>query len=729
MNSEAMTIRNLLDQELDRRSFASGMKLEVEELFEKEKAMKWIGKLIGQTHADYLKTLMAQTSAVRLGHAAATYLLGVAVRDRLQIPFDLLPRFITSGSCDGFQFFWALICLCHDLGYHFEHASKNNRSETEKMNSPVDRKELFHIQYDLLELDENELREICSILGPEYYQWISEARENIRGYDGYRRKRIHDPESTTWICIDHGIAGAILLYDLLRKEYDRMVEEIQSGIEGAAALGIKATKKMGVMDSVSDMDSAKRFLACGLWIACTVGRHNMWVAENPEADRIYDCYNLTKLRYNQESSLVRADSSLEQMLFLLDFLDTIDPVKGIYLRACETAEEQNQQEKRKDELILRRGLLLDHTKIRFVGDYTSEKGIKCHWGNALTYRKIELFMDPVDEADTDKLQKQKDYFAGFMGSTQNLHTWLRTKAPLIDKANCTATYFVPAHRSKGNIWPYGITDDEVDALLLYEGCGVPGKYGEFYSPAEAYQTFNLLMMPGTAGEEVRVLKEGQYPRSIYITEWAKTLDVILDIFTAQCKYAYGVDREGKSIREGLFRCDRLVNVELMNQEGGTFALTSTSLEDFKVRFLENKEDPRILRITLGEKVPYFDYMGFFGDKYAFSTEREVLLPPLLKMEIQEGPAKCVKGKGPYGSYIVHFDGFDMDRAEQQNVDEYDLIALLEANAEAAAESLKKMKKYLALPDEDDPYWKWKAAFQKLTLRCMGNIYKRYFRTN
>lgn len=173
------------------------MKLTVEELFEKENAMAWIGSLIGKTHTGCLENLMKQASDIRLGHTAATYLLGMAVRDRLQLPFDLLPRFINSGSCDGFQFFWALICLCHDLGYHFENSSKGNKDKANQMNTPEQRRVLFGVKYDLLALEEDEVQQICSVLGDKYCLWISDALQTIREYDRYRRKTIHDPEATT----------------------------------------------------------------------------------------------------------------------------------------------------------------------------------------------------------------------------------------------------------------------------------------------------------------------------------------------------------------------------------------------------------------------------------------------------------------------------------------------------------------------------------------------------
>ena len=38
------------------------------------------------------------------------------------------------------------------------------------------------------------------------------------------------------------------------------------------------------------------------------------------------------------------------------------------------------------------------------------------------------------------------------------------------------------------------TDQEKNAVLLYQGCGVPGDSDVFYQQSDAFQSFNLFLM-------------------------------------------------------------------------------------------------------------------------------------------------------------------------------------------------------------------------------------------
>jgi hypothetical protein len=108
----------------------------------------------------------------------------------------------------------------------------------------------------------------------------------------------------------------------------------------------------------------------------------------------------------------------------------------------------------------------------------------------------------------------------------------------------------------------------------------------------------------------------------------------------------------------------------------------------------------------------------------------VLLPPLLKMDYRaDGYWKSAEGD-MIQRHEVTFTGFDTDYAERileaGKINEEQLIDTLEEYALAAAASLERMVNERVLVEADDPYWQWKIAFRQLTLRCMTNIYKRYF---
>ena len=162
---------------------------------------------------------------------------------------------------------------------------------------------------------------------------------------------------------------------------------------------------------------------------------------------------------------------------------------------------------------------------------------------------------------------------------------------------------------------------EINAVRLYQGCGVPEKQDVFYQQNKAYYAFNLLMMEGKDGERIRICAEGQHPNALYIQRWTETLDVLVTLFRVQCKYACQQRTEGNPLPNPLVRGDRKVNFDQMRAAGGTIAFTSTSQNMLCEEFLDSKQDPHVLHITLGEKVPYFFWIAeiFSGSAWNFSS--------------------------------------------------------------------------------------------------------------
>ena len=271
------------------------------------------------------------------------------------------------------------------------------------------------------------------------------------------------------------------------------------------------------------------------------------------------------------------------------------------------------------------------------------------------------------------------------------------------------------------------TQQERNALLLYQGCGVPSEIDAFYTQDSAYQTFNLLMMAGRQGEYVRVCKERQCPKALYIRRWEKTMEVLTDLFSLQCKYAIRQKLAGKPLPNPLERGDRGLNFRLMQEAGGSFAFTSTSKDQVQDTFLVGKEDPHILHITLGEGVPYLDYEEYLGAAYSFDDEREVLLPPMVPMTCNKIWTEEFPYLGAVRHCAVRLEGF---QKPEEPVDEKALTEFLWANAEEAAAGMADLVRRKQEADifarEDHIYWQWKEAFRKLTLQRMRAIYDTYF---
>lgn len=695
MTADSLTIRDLLQLELNKRHHATAIERTVDELFDKSLIVEWIQKLIGVSDETLLAQRIEGATVERLSHAVSAYLFGISVRDNLDLRFNLLPKIMTNGKGDTFHFFWSMVCLCHDLGYNYE----NDCDKLGKMATPKGRKELFHISHDLFQVDEKDMERFGIEIGGNEGAWILETISLAQKYDSYRRHEKHiSPDRAV---IDHGIAGALILYDIFYQEYEKLLEN-RRAVRCQRLTRNRAAGPLGILTGAEKDASAVRFISCSLVIACTVARHNMWLASDDQRGT-YAEYGLEALFPDAPNAKISGSSPLSQMLFLLDFIDTIDPIKGLFTREAERRTMSAR------ELERRRQFLLDQVRIKFLYDASDGKDSPVYCGFSLC----------VDSDDIDGC------FARHVDNTCRLDQWLDTRRPIVNESRTQIQYFVPVCPSEERIWPAGITDREVNALLLYEGCHVPGKYGDFYTLSKPYQTWNLLMMPGKIGEQVRVCVEGQTPHSLYIEEWKKTLSVLTDIFTAQCKYAIYRNPDGQELSAPLFRGDRAANFGLMEQCSGTFALTSASKGEFLTKFLKGKEEPHLLDISVDGDIPYFDYSDFFGEDYVYFDEQEVLLPPYIRMEVSELSDLELEEIGAVQHYKINLTGFDEIVVVASEVD---MMAYLDENCQVSAMGLAELvrrREMDALPPEH-PYWKWKETFQALCRLRMQDIHRAWF---
>lgn len=715
--SENRLVAEILQTELNKRRFITEKSLTVDELFQPKTLKEWTKKLLGNDGMSGLAGRIEGASHERLEHAVATYLLGIAIREGLNLKFDSLPRIFSKGSYgDAFYFFWSVTCLCHDLGYQYE----NGDYDLEKMKTPDGRRELFDIQYDMLQLQKENLAEFGIASDKKEGQWILKSLELAKNYSRIRQdKKEYIGRKAQ---IDHGIAGALILYDALIKEYKRAEAENQPAEEiRHNASKLNAEKKVSSGELSSNVSNA-RFAACSLLIACTVARHNMWNAEKKDEAK-YRAFGLDLLCPGSPDFIISAEQPLDQMLFLLDFMDTIDLVKGIYTREAEAR-------KPKEVLDKRLEFLLHGITICFM----KEKSDQYRWESALKYREFTISMKGGEIKEKIEEKTNEEVFAKYVEGISGLTKWLDTKTPRFHKGEAgkepsSVTLYYPSFPVKQQKWIGGITDYEITALCLYEGSGGNGKAGLFYQCHNAYQTFNLLMMDDLAGEEVRVCVEGQNPYGLYIEEWKRTLEIMTDLFTAQCKY---MDSQGGERKETMhvYRVDRKVNFDMMVKHGGTFAFTSTSRTGYLKNIAKGKKNLILLEIILKEGIPFVDYSGLFGEMYVYSDEQEALLPPFLKLQASplevalnedEREAATTEQLGSMKKYVVELGAFEIRREE---LDESAVIVRLEENKKTAAEVLEQIRRTRKIPEEKEKveiYCKWKKDFQSLVRYCLYNI--------
>ena len=133
-------------------------------------------------------------------------------------------------------------------------------------------------------------------------------------------------------------------------------------------------------------------------------------------------------------------------------------------------------------------------------------------------------------------------------------------------------------------------------------------------------------------------------------------------------------------------------------------------------------------MTIADGVPYLDFQEFLGADYYYTDQREILLPPMVKMDC--GPCRVVEheGIGPVRHYDIRFTGVDTDCEHR---DEGELTAVLNELHNAAADGLDNLTENREQAEvfrrEDHPYWRWKEAFRQITMQRMAEIYREYYK--
>ncbi len=726
------SIREILSRELKKRSFITNQNLDPEELFEKQKAAEWIKKLLVSDEVPDLDRRIDTASSERLAHAAAAFLIGIAAREEMGLNFDFLPRmFSYNASGDAFYFFWSVICLCHDFGYQYEN-DPNNTLKQSMMDTHEGRCKLLKIENDLFELSGADLKSYG--LKEKEMQWVEASLRLAINYDKMRRRT--KDENKEGAVIDHGVAGALILYDLLIKQH-RCRTQKAAVVKSETGYRSPASGTAVLSGEISVNAASERFAACCILIACIVARHNIWNASKSEINR-YQMYGLGMLGAGMQEALVSADDQCGQMLFLLDYMDTIDPVKVFYTRKVEKMKEHEKEAKSAD-LDHWRTFLLDKILIAFPSGCQN----RYRWEAALNYIQFIISLQKNLEYSAEELSE----YTAYANSVAQMSDWLKTRRPVISKMPDgqadSVTCFYPFYFKKEREWTAGIKDNEIAALCLYEGCGGSTKASAFYQNPNMYQTLNLIMMEGLEGEKARICQEGQRPDGCYIREWEKTLEVMTDIFTAQGKYMNYCrkNNSGDTCKEGqvntVYRVDRRANYEMMCGLNRTFAFMSTSKAEYLKGIADLKKELVLLELTYDSTGFYIDYENVLKEDYVYLNEQEILFPPFLKLEnVQECElTEDEKQRFEIGredkvrKYQIRLGRFIY---QDEIPDEIELITKLDKNKNIAADILDNMRIQGTIEmdaESQDIYTSWKRDFQQLAWQCFSNIGRAYERSH
>lgn len=227
---------------------------------------------------------------LRWQHTLSAYLGGILIQKELHIDIRRgIPQLEKHKVIKNFLYFWAMICLTHDFAHSIESESKNSEKNNllwECSSIPSFEKK-FEIEHNFIEACQSEDRDLYE----KYYNYRITYGEN----DEENNKNIKK-------CIDHGIAGALIIYNALIKLGNQPREE-------------------------SSYTFSKEYKKHVFFIANTIAKHNLWRAckDNKLSYKKRKMYSL--IPTDTDDKRIYLDKKEENLLFLLGLIDTIEPIK------------------------------------------------------------------------------------------------------------------------------------------------------------------------------------------------------------------------------------------------------------------------------------------------------------------------------------------------------------------------------------------------------------------
>ncbi len=213
----------------------------------------------------------------RFDHTISLYLYGILVADIIGYDKFKLPIW-DEDERRNFLHHWLPVCLFHDVGYAIE-----DHYRAEKLS-------------DIKTIDK-----LSEKLGLKYRLDNECDAELLSSYYKYR---INEHNKA-----DHGIVSAMVLYDslMVSQEKKKNIAKTAFVVSEKPIIGTHIENAIAIF-------------------AQSIARHNMWYATDDNKD-IYRKYGLNELIVSEEKS-TKIFFGNNPMLFLLCFIDSIEPVKA-----------------------------------------------------------------------------------------------------------------------------------------------------------------------------------------------------------------------------------------------------------------------------------------------------------------------------------------------------------------------------------------------------------------
>ena len=224
----------------------------------------------------------------RAVHTVSLYALGVFLYEKMEISFKCDN---VIGGKDSFLYIWYMTCLYHDMGYVYENGRGRDLNGCETLDLFIKKALGGNPRLFYKENKENaSLEDLCR----NYYKYIYETRGHI----------------------DHGVVGGIILYHNLIKNYEEKKQKSGN------------SNKTTFYDESKNVWFSEELFQYYEQAAILIAKHNMWYASS-EKSEAYKAAGLEALILgNNQRINFDKEEPVEQLLFMLYFADTIEPLKA-----------------------------------------------------------------------------------------------------------------------------------------------------------------------------------------------------------------------------------------------------------------------------------------------------------------------------------------------------------------------------------------------------------------
>ncbi len=257
--------------------------LEYDTLYREDASFEFIKRYfsLGGKEAVFKDSYLEKNSEIlsqRAPHIVSTYLLGIIIAKSLEIDLNSI-----DGNRINFKYLWFLACLYHDIGYSYEKKPCCEHLKKLQISGLTAIKEICNIEY----FDNSEFKTF--------------TKEYVNIYLSHRAK-CKDGKMGV---IDHGIAGGLMLYDRLMKNYNQAWE---------AECKKDKSKKSFTYKGLYFSDKHFKYYSVA---ADAIISHNIWVK------------TLNEFLKEENQKIIEKPmiNSSNPVAFVLALADTIEPIK------------------------------------------------------------------------------------------------------------------------------------------------------------------------------------------------------------------------------------------------------------------------------------------------------------------------------------------------------------------------------------------------------------------